>query len=288
MGLADILPNVAFKWTTVATLAFWFQPLLALESGTGPSLSTPALRSTATASVDSDVSLIWQRPVLKEPVLINGSLALQSVNISGKHYCNSVCGSMMDYAMVADVSGSVGNPGVVGTQLFLGRLMDRLRIGQGNFQQLVGIIEAGMQSRLLTGEAEPLRDTLEKVFDGINKLKFQGGALDLVEALGLAKTSFTLGRKHAHSLVLAIVDGPAYRHRLTLEMAERVSQVADLVVILVADEFDEDAIRKATEWLQSAGSCTPYGCRLLTIDSYESLAAVDTTSVLAEICRDLV
>merc|ERR1719487_1697884 len=112
--------------------------------------------------------------------------------------------------------------------------------------------------------------------------------MDLTKALGMAKPSFSLGRKHARSLVLAIVDGPVYRQRLAVQMAEKVGKVADLVIILVADKFNEAAQRDAMELLKAAGSCTPYGCRLLQIDSYESLANVDTTGVVAEICPNLV
>lgn len=194
----------------------------------------------------------------------------------------------MDFAMVADVSGSVGPDGVVATKLFLGRLLNRLRLGWGDGHQLAGLIEAGMESKLLTGYVEPLTDDPERFVDAINQLTFRGEAMNLAHALGMAETSFMHGRQDARSLVLAIVDGPVFRQRLAVQQAQKVSRTADLVVILVADKFDVAAQRDATEWLQAAGSCTPYGCRLLQVESYESLAQVDTTGALAEICPNLV
>jgi len=181
----------------------------------------------------------------------------------------------MDFAVVSDVSGSVGKTGVMGTQVFLRRLVTRLRLGQPSGHQLAGIVENGMKARLLTG----LTDSYQKFSDGVNKLTFQGAGLNLMEGLGMAETSFMYGRQDAHSLILAIVDGPALRQRLTLQMVQKVSRSADLVVILVASRFDMAAQRAATEWLEAAGSCTPYGCRLLQIEDYESLAQVDTTGV---------
>jgi len=194
----------------------------------------------------------------------------------------------MDFSLIADVSASVGHAGVQNTKVFIARLLNRLRLGHGNGLQLAGLIEAGMKARLLTG----LTGDVLKFVDGINKLSFagrhDGGALDLVEAMSMASTSFMHGRQDARSLVLAIVDGPALRQRLVVQMAERISKSADLVVILVADKFNQVAQRDAMEWLKAAGSCTPYGCRLLQISDYESLATVDTTGVLAEICPSLV
>lgn len=227
---------------------------------------------------------LWQRPVLERAALVNGSLTLEMLKDSGTNACNSVCGSMMDYVTVADVSASVGPTGVLYTKLFLARLLERFRLGQDRGQQLLGLVEAGMKPKLLTLPT----DKHEEFMEGVNKLALQGEALNLMAGLGMAETSFQHGRQDAHSLVLAIVDGPALRQGLTVQMAQKLSRSADLVVILVAAKFDVAAQTAAMEWLKAAGSCTPYGCRLLQINDYESLAQVDTTGVIAEICPDLV
>jgi len=277
MRSSNVFKNVAFPWAALVAIISCgpFRQLFCEGS-------TASLRATRTAS--SKQPPVWERPALERYGLVNGSLTLETLKVSGMSYCNSVCGSMMDFAVVADVSASVGPSGVLYTQLFLSRLLSRFRLGQGKGQQLAAIIEAGMDARLLTG----LTDKSSEYMDGVNKLTLRGGALNLMAGLGMAETSFMHGRQDAHSLVLAIVDGPALRQRLTIQMAQKISRTADLVVILVAASFDTAAQLAATEWLKAAGSCTPYGCRLLQIADYESLARVDTTGVIAEICPNLV
>jgi hypothetical protein len=297
MRIPNTSSNVASPWASIfVVVILTHSQSPACNASREPGKPAAAsLRATAVASKHDTLKqpaaprhLLWHRPSFERPALVNGSIALQALNMSGRDHCNSVCGSMMDFALIADVSASVGQAGVQNTQVFLARLLNRLRLGQGKGQQLAGLIEAGMKSRLLAG----LTDEVPKFVDGINKLSFRGrhdgGALDLVEAMGMAHSSFMHGRQDARSLVIAIVDGPALRQRLTVQMAERISQSADLVVILVADRFKQVAQRDAMEWLKAAGSCTPYGCRLLQISDYESLATVDTTGVLAEICPNLV
>jgi len=194
------------------------------------------------------------------------------------------CGSTLDSFVLADVSGSVGETGILGTKVFLTRLLLQMQLGKSSSHQLMGLIEVGATSKLLSH----LTDSQETFMEGASKLKFKGVAPDLSQALAYADTGFLAGRSDAHSLVLAIVDGPVIKQRQAVQMARHISQYADLVVILVASRFDAQADTAVREWLQAAGSCYGHTCRLIQVEDYEALAAVDITAVVAEICPNLV
>jgi len=272
--------------TSLLALSFFSRLLQACEGGKLEQRRIRHLRSHHhVKDANPSSPLVWRRPSWKRPVAVNGSLVIEDVNTSGCPYSNTVCGSTIDISIIVDVGGSVGNDGVLATKLFLARLLPRFRLGRDQDHQLFSLVEAGMSARLLS----PLTDSETEIVAGINKLSFPGGgACNLVPALSTAETSFSHGRQDAHSLIVVIADGPALRQRLTLQMVKEVSKTSDLMVLLVASEFDTAARQDATEWLKTAGSCTPYGCRLLQIDSYEKLGTVDTTGVLAEICPNLV
>lgn len=197
------------------------------------------------------------------------------------------CAATVDLFLLADVSGSVGAEGLESTRVFIRKLMAQMLLGRGEQQQLVGIVEVGGQAQIRT----ELTDSREKLEHGISSLTWDDtSAAALAPGLGAADTGFMDGRSNAKSTILLIVDGPVMHHAHAVQMARKISRYADLVVLLVAPPWDVAGMkgRRAREWLEAAGSCTPgHGCRLLTVKSYAALAETDVTAVVAELCPNL-
>lgn len=239
------------------------------------------LRSSSTPAADhkADVDMHVESP-FHSVELVNGSISFKTLfEHSGS------CGSSRDFAFVVDASGSVGHAGIDATKQFLGHLSCRLRFGREDGFQMATTVQADMEPKLLS----ELTESKLVFLKGVQQLAFKKSpAMNLVAALGKADAAFMHGRQSAKSLILVIADGPGLRQRLIKQQVSSVSKSADLVVLLVADQYDETAQRAATEWLQAANSCTPHGCRLLQVSSYAELASADVTSVVAEMCRDLV
>merc|ERR1719335_476974 len=100
---------VVVSWATLVAI-FCSAPC----RGTSIHLPSASLRATK-----PDVArLIYQRPSFTHLSLKNGSLVMHELNATGSQPCNTVCGSSMDYAMIADVSGSVEESGVENTKIF--------------------------------------------------------------------------------------------------------------------------------------------------------------------------
>merc|ERR1740121_3199297 len=224
---------------------------------------------TVSAAVVVSVHDVRQRPPGFGRVLANAT----------SEAAQAPCYGTVDLAVMVDVSSSVGASGIASTQRFLQALLNKMRLGGGDGQQLVSLIEVGMTSRLavrFSGNATVLEA-------GVRSLSVRNFSMDLVQGFMLVDDAFASGRASAQATVLLILDGPAIRQQAALQLAHRSAAYASLVVLLVAPMDDSAALRAAESLLVDDPATAPKAT-LLRVDSYESLAWCSVKPLLSSIC----
>lgn len=195
------------------------------------------------------------------------------------------CAATADILFLVDVSGSVGPDGVAATQKFLGKLVDKMQLGRGNGQQMVGLIEFGDSAQILSS----MTTDGMALYAATKKMTTSGQACaNLAAAMSMVQSALMNGRQQALTKILIVVDGPVCRQSFAVQKAQQIGMYAELLVMVVQQQMGYATMQYAKEWLDATQMGGPSEGRLMTVESYDILGLDEIPPmVIPKLCPQL-
>jgi len=181
------------------------------------------------------------------------------------------CATKLDVVFVVDSSGSVGEAGFKKVQEFVGKALDRSKLGEQHMK--VGVVQFGSTASVEADLSADAAATKTKV----NAMTWQKSNTNTAEALAVARDVLTQGRQEAPSVAVVITDGMPTSKYLTATAVSRVHKRAiRLLFVTVGNGVNKRVMKQWASW--------PPKENVVSVPSFKELDEKLVTKILANIC----